>query len=219
MNEHWVQIPVQRGFDTVAPIYEIVQGKGYIAGSYAAFMGTPNETPILPNDVDVFATSADNASAMLGKLLQLPRVNWIEHRSDHVHLVSRQDDLDIQVIEPDPAWTNFPDDLLANFDLDICRAVLISPEHVVCDTNVGLRKGKVLRVNDPLRTFKRLVKYAARGVEFNDHEVLKVLRAFREMSQERADEMIQRAAAALQPQTVDEIDSGFFSDEDWFEGE
>lgn len=213
---------VRRGFESVQPIYERLEGRGYIAGSYAAFMASPCDAPILPNDVDIFATSQENARALTDDLIKLPQVLWMEE-NDTVFTITRgtieRHDLAIQIVKPNPAWQIFPQDILNDFDLDISRAVLVGPTKVIADFNVGLREGKVLRVNNPLRSLKRVLKYHARGVDFNDHELLKLFQAWEQMSEERKAIMLSRARMdAMPPEPVDSGDWEYDED-DWFEGE
>jgi hypothetical protein len=140
----------------------------------------------------------------------------------------------IQVIKPNPEWKTFPDDILSSFDFDICRAVLLNLEEVLADTNVGQLKGKILRLNNPLRSLKRVIKYTARGVEFSDGELLKLFQGWEEMPRGRRDVWLDEAsealtaarnaaAAALMGESpyIDDDDDGYdwLDDDDYFDGE
>lgn len=219
MSPHRDYFPVRRGFETIRPIYELLGERGYIAGSYAAFMATPHDQPILPNDIDIFATSQENAANIGIELLAQPPSDWLEE-NETVITIARRDALNIQIVKPNPAWQIFPEDILNDFDLDICRAVLVGPNKVIADLSVGQREGKVLRVNNALRSLKRVLKYHARGVEFNDHELLKLFQAWEQMSQDRKDAMLTRAREETEA-IVLECDSGDweYDEDDWFEGE
>jgi hypothetical protein len=236
MNEYWQLYPVRRGWDSVQPIYDLVGRRGYIAGSYAAFMAAPNDTPMLPGDVDVFATSADNAEEIVADILDQGMVEiWRENPTCYT-LTRSGGLLTIQIVKPNPAWQIWPDDILNDFDLDVSRAVLLTPETVLADKNIGSANGKVLRINNPLRSLKRIVKYAARGVNFTDHELLKLFRAWEQLPGEERQEMISTAAQAVTDYALDwdddyaidwdddyaidwDDDCAIDWDDDWFEGE
>jgi hypothetical protein len=218
MNEYWQLYPVRRGWDSVQPIYDLVGRRGYIAGAYAAFMAAPCDTPMLPGDVDVFATSADHATAIVADILDQGQVDcWDENAACHT-LTRIGGLLTIQVIKPNPVWRTWPDDILNDFDLDVSRAVLITSGTVLADENIGSANGKVLRINNPLRSLKRVVKYASRGVRFSDHELLKLFRAWGQLTPEKQEEMISAAAQAEEPEVIEFSFLGWDED-DWFEGE
>jgi hypothetical protein len=75
--------------------------------------------------------------------------------------------------------------------------VLLNSEEVLADTNVGQLKGKILRLNNPLRSLKRVIKYTARGVEFPDWELLKLFQGWEAMPKDRKDDWLDEAAEAL----------------------
>lgn len=211
--------PVRRGWETVAPVFNIVAGRGYIAGSWAAFMATPHDSPILPNDIDIFATSEDNAMRIANNLCD--QLGMIYFDNSLVCTVTSHPTLpDIQIVRPAPEWTNFPEDIILNFDLDISRAVLIGEHIVVADLHCGFKDGKILRVNNALRSLKRVMKYHDRGIQFNDHELLKLFQAWDQMPAETKAGMVENARREVEQ--VDEsqtFDSSFYSDDRWFDGE
>lgn len=220
VNEHWTTRQVVRCQPEIKRLLSLIDGRGYIGGSFAAFACAVIAGPIKPNDIDIFATSDDNAEGIVDTLVQLRngRTFSISERNDITTTIRRMNGrgLPMQVIRPSPEWKTFPDDLIDSFDLDVCRAVIVSSVDVLCDENAGWMSGKVLRVNNPLRTFKRIMKYAARGVQFNDHELLKVLRAWDQMPAEKKATWIQEAADELRQPA---FDSNFVNYDDWFEGE
>lgn len=221
MNEHWRRFEVKRGLDTVQPIFDLIQGEGWIAGSYAAFMAATYDTPILPNDVDVFcktAQGAENIAAKLRKHMNVGSFGFDENDVAYSLLPGSRSkvQMPVQVVKPNPSWKSFPNDILESFDMDICRAVLISQTRVLADSNVAYRQGKLLRINNPMRSLKRVMKYAQRGVTFEDHELLKLFEAWDQFSTERKAEIIAEA------KPVDISWSGFWEfdeDDDYFDGE
>lgn len=215
-NEYWTEFPVRRGFDTLRPIYDVIAGRGYVAGSYAAFMACPRDTPVLPNDIDIFATTQEHADSVADEITTKLDYWWNSDNETVIELVSGTDKPNIQIVRPNPLWSTWPDDILGDFDLDICRAVLVAPDKVLADYNVGEMYGKILRINNPLRTLKRVSKYMARGVKFDDHELLKIFQAWEQMPTERKDVML---ALARQTMAYDDVPPSYYTDDDWFEGE
>jgi hypothetical protein len=233
MNEYWCTFPVLRGQGIVGKIFDIVSNRGFIGGSFAAFMAAPVDKPISPNDIDIFATSAANAETIVDDICKLYPCS-VDRNPLTYTLWRLGKDMPIQIIKPNPDWKTFPDDILSSFDFDICRAVLINLEEVLADTNVGQLKAKILRLNNPLRSLKRVIKYTARGVEFPDWELLKLFQGWEAMPRERKDGWMDEAsealtaarnaaAAALMGESpyVDDDDDGYdwLDDDDYFDGE
>lgn len=220
MNEHIAEFKVRRGFETIAPVYEIIQGRGFIGGSYAAFMVAMHDTPILPNDVDIFAVSPEAAEAIRDDLQDSLNLRWTDETDIastlKPHLLGKPKfRMDVQVVRPHPDWKDFPLDIVTSFDMDICRAVLVNDCTALADENVGDLQGKFLRINNPIRSMHRAMKYYARGVQFSDWELLKLFRAWDEISPERKQELTD----FYNPDNyvVDHYD--WVDDDDWFRGE
>jgi hypothetical protein len=162
-NEHWTELPVLRGFDEVKDIYDLLDGRGYIAGSYAAYMAAPTND-ILPNDIDVFAVSNEAAESLAKQINELMGVHIMPISNSVAYTIVRtQGRKDVQIVRPAPDWKSFPDDIINSFDMNVCRAVLIAPDKLLGDIDAGTTFGKVLRMHNPLRTLKRIMKYSQRG--------------------------------------------------------
>lgn len=219
VNEHWAHYPINRGKRRITRLLSLLNGRGYIAGSFAAWACSPFNESWKPNDIDIFAKSDADAASIVDDLSKEGEY-WYDTINDVATTFhsKRPNGLNVQIIRPSPEWKTFPDDLINSFDLDVCRAVILSHTEALADENAGYDIGKVLRINNPLRTLKRIIKYSARGVSFNDHELLKVFRAWNELPAEKKEAQLKAAADELTPDEA--IDSGFYADEDeWFEGE
>lgn len=219
MNDHLRTFKVKRGFETIKPVYDIIQGRGFIGGSYAAFMVATHKTPILPNDVDIFAVSKEAAFEIRRDLQDHLRLVWKEETDiastlKPSPLGKPQFNMDVQVVRPHPEWKEFPLDIVTSFDMDVCRAVLMDDCTALADVNVGDLQGKFLRINNPLRSMQRAMKYNARGVQFDAWELLKLFRAWDEIPQERKQELIE----FHNPNNY-EADSSNWYEDDYFEGE
>lgn len=210
-EKFWVEMPVRRGWEAVRHIFPLLEGRGYISGSYAGFMAAETN-PLEPGDIDIFAVSVeaweDLGKEMSGKLDYLmgnpfhqdsPVINLIPFRS----LTGSKS---VQLIRPHPSWITFPDDILEWFDLDVSRAVLVAPDKVLADVNLGKFDAKLLRISDPLRSLKRVLKYHKRGVEFNDWELLKLFQAWDLIDADRKASMITAAHELAFPEMEPEED-------------
>jgi hypothetical protein len=217
---------IQRGFERIQKLVEIVGDRGYIAGSYAAHMAAYNGDHIIaPNDIDIFAVSDVDAEGII-RDLKLGGMIVDKHNAIAVTLSAHKStenpicDMDIQIIKPNPNWQTdqqgFRDDLLNSFDFNVCRAFL-DGDKIIGDIEIGSQTGRVLRVANPVRTMKRIMKYRDRGVEFSDWELCKVFLAFGELSDERLKEITDSA----QPQPADDYDEHYewYDDDDYFNAE
>lgn len=223
MNEHISTYPVQRGMtDTIRQILAIIAGRGFIGGSYAAYMVVPEAT-WQPNDVDIFATSLANATTIaddLEKHFGLARGIETDVAYTLIHKDLRNTDfLPLQIVKPHPDWKTFPDDIIGSFDMDICRAILISEDCILADENAGKGAGKLLRINNPLRSLKRVLKYHQRGVQFNEWELLKLFQAWQLMGVEDQAAMLDRYNPNIDDSSSSDDGYGWYDDDDWFEGE
>lgn len=212
--------PVKRGFEAIATLYQAVGADGYIAGSYAAFM-IADAHIVQPNDVDIFATSEQGARRIAKSLNELGYtmvdVNDVVFSLEATHITPYK--LPVQIVKPNPKWATFPDDIINDFDMDICRALLMSPRVVWADANVGQPSGKFLRVNNPLRSLKRMMKYHLRGVQFDEWELLKLFRAWEEMPQDRKDDLMTLYCPGNQSMPDEPSGDYRYEEDDWFEGE
>jgi len=218
---HWVSRPVYNGKDRVETLLPLINGRGYISGSFAAWACSYLDEPWKPNDIDIFAKSDEDAASLVDDLNRGADY-WEDERNELVTTfkAEKEGDLGIQIIRPSPEWKTFPDDVINSFDLGVCRALIVDLNTVLCDTTAGTYYGKVLRINNPLRTFKRIAKYMARGVEFSDHELLKVFRAWDATTAVRKEGWLKDAAAILEQADSDGIGyDDFFDEDDYFDAE
>jgi hypothetical protein len=223
VNEHISTYPVQRGMTpTIRDIYNVIAGRGYIAGSYAAYMVAPLAA-FQPNDVDIFATTMDNAVALVADLeKRFGLYRGVETDIAYTLEAVNAAFLPLQIVKPHPDWKTFPDDVINSFDMDICRALLISEDCILADENAGRGVGKLLRINNPLRSLKRVLKYHQRGVQFNEWELLKLFQAWEQMKGDDKAALVDRYNPYIDHSApVGDSQAGYdwYDDDDWFEGE
>ncbi len=216
--------PVRRGLDGIMPLFNLLGSDAWIAGSYAAFCLAQTETPILPNDIDIFCKTRGAAAWLSERISRIWRTvrefNGVAYNFNREPCGMR-----VQVIAPSPAWLVWPDDMLNSFDMDICRALIMTPTWGLADQNVGGLDAKILKIHDPVRTMRRVMKYQARGVQFNDHELLKLFRAWDALGvadkQERiAAVVIPYSNAFMEDQEPAQDYGGWdLEDDEYFDGE
>lgn len=210
MNEYWEPHVVKRGFEEVADIFHLLNqdSLGYVAGSYAAWMGAYTEE-WLPNDIDIFATS-ETAFEKLPRLLR-QKAGWMVMENGDVVKAFEQVNSDrrLQLVKPHTQWKVFPDDILESFDLTVGMAILVSEHTTLAHSHAGGNFSKILRINEPVRTLKRVLKYHKRGVAFEDWELMKLFKAWDAMTAE------QKQIAGMIHSEPEEVDAtGFYFDYD-----
>jgi hypothetical protein len=193
---------------------------GYIGGSYAAALAGANWQP---GDIDVFAVSV-NAAIKIRYALIDDGYEW-KLSTAIADTFSKLRWTDVQVIAPHPDWSVFPDDIVNAFDINVCRAIVLDAETVVCDREVGSNIGRILGVNSPLKSLQRVIKYQRRGIHFAEHELLKIMQAWAALPDSKRAAEVQRHAPVTQmppmpqPEDADEHFYGWTADDDWWEGE
>lgn len=216
-NENISELSAYQGQRTAERLMKVIDGRGYIGGSFAAvctFEKGANRWK--PNDIDIFATSNQNADAIYDALRVQGYLWW--DSTEVARTMHKKGHKNIQIVKPSPEWATFPNDVIESFDLNVCRAMFISPERIMADAEAGGTYGRVLRINNPLRTLKRIHKYQVRGVEFSDHEMLKVFQAWEQVAPEKRQEWLDRAQSDALPSDADS--GGWdYDDDEWFEGE
>lgn len=219
--QYYWNLPVQRGLAEVSPIFEVLDGRAWIGGSFAAFMVSTFQTPIEPADIDIFVDPLADYDAVRGDvraaLRELGGFPWIADQNEIVETIAHQKGRPVQIVRGSPAWSIMPWDCLASFDLDVCRAMLVSPDRVICHVNAGdPYNGKILGINNSVKTMERVIKYAKRGVNFPGMELIKILKAWEATSPERRAEIIKQIELREAP-----YDPSYdvYSDEDYYDAE
>lgn len=204
MESKFIDFPILRGWDEVAELYTLIGDRGYIAGGYATWMASPLDEPYLPGDIDIFAVSDTAAWELTADICKERGWTWdmspIAYTCFPHPLSSIVDDRKvIQVIVPNPQWTSvikmpmkshrtlFFNEfdaytqrrlILESFDLDIIRGVVLDKSTVWGDVNLGQRIGRIMCISDPVHNLRRVMKYIAKGVTFENSELFKLFWAY-----------------------------------------
>lgn len=214
----WAEVPPARPLKEVMPVLSITSGLGWVAGSYAAWMANPDENAPLPNDIDVFAASDNGAELIAVKM----RKKFDCMTSDNGMVITceyRYKRKPVQVIRPHPDWKKFPDDILHSFDFTACRALMLDHKSILVDYDWQDTDARILRIADPVKTMQRVIKYAQRGVKFDAWELLKILRAWSEMSEERREAIYNRIADERFPSDGPGENYPYVDEDDYWDAE
>lgn len=168
----------------IKPILDLILGHGYIAGSYAATLAVePNIPTFKAGDIDIFATTHNRAHTIALTLHALSGSNLpLILEGIYYKVMNPFGVLPINVIVPKTHWIGniLPDKILDSFDFDVCSAAIYANgSYVRCLPQAGSMTAQVLRIFEPMRTFQRMLKYAAKGVVFPKDEIRKIMYATR----------------------------------------
>lgn len=185
VTDYIYETDVLRGHDEIRGIYEMLnerETRGYIAGSYAAWMQSTVEH-WQPNDIDIFATSESNWQTVSDQI-EAMGYTWLSY-GDIVREFMAEGKKNVQIIKPAHDWKEFPIDVLNSFDITAAKSILVCATKTWSHVHAGGNEGKLLRINDPLRTLQRVMKYHKRGVHFDNTELAKLFFAWEEMNEEQ----------------------------------
>ena len=187
----------------MADIYAAIDGLGWISGSYANWMASSASPE--PGDIDIFCRNGSEAdhAQMCTNLLQtgfndVGQTNFsrafLDTHEEILKLVQVVYPVPISIPDVDPdsppyevrRYGSTPEELVANFDLSVAQAVVVSPTEVwVSDawrnTNIT-RKLTVTDTLTPLNTVQRLIKYCGRGYSIDRDELAQLFNAWETMS-------------------------------------
>lgn len=214
----WTSVEPQRPLKEIMPILNVTRGLGWVAGSYAAWMANSAESAPLPNDIDVFAASDSGAELIAVKM----RKKFDCMTSDNGMVITceyRYKRKPVQVIRPHPDWKKFPDDILHSFDFACCRALMVDHKEILVDFDYWLQDTKILRIADPVKTMQRVIKYAKRGIMFDPWELLKILRAWSDISEERRQEIFNQIADVRFPSDEPGENYPYIDEDDYWDAE
>lgn len=189
-NSTFVQIPILRGFQEIACLWELAQQfNSMICGGYARYCCSQTRHPPQASDVDLFPQS-DDASAKLVEAIK--KIGFeVKHENEisvtFAHLKEHADPKwlvcpSIQVIKPvlqgAIVTVGTMEDILNNFDFTIVRVGLLSPNTALADADfVADDKGWKLRLKNihcPISSTLRCVKYSKKGFWLSAMETTKL---------------------------------------------
>jgi len=180
----------QRGGDAVIHLMSMLRNEGakcFIAGGFARWVLSPNETTPIPGDIDIYfdaEPSFAKAKFILGKegfVTALETDNALTIRPPGT--AEFDTPINIQLIKPRDGRKGTVYDVLDAFDINVCQAALVIKDDNTLKGYVSSgftwgethQKLHIVNIANPLATMQRCVKYAAKGYKIGNKSLLKIL--------------------------------------------
>ena len=213
-------VNVRRGFYDVWDLFEMIQtetpNQAWIAGGYAAYMGSAAPCPPVPGDIDIFPRNQESWGKLFDALMKHNEEYLRESRRAVTFTV---DDRQVQLIHPFEA-TESPEKLVEDFDFTVCRAVLVNENCVLVDdefeADTQNMKLRFKNIKNPMGALVRLTKYARKGYDASPAELAKILQCFN-YGPPRARQNLLRDFGEMDDAQWDIIrdEEEFIGDDDW----
>lgn len=177
------QRQVMRGVPEIEAVLKVIEthtpNRAWVAGGYAAYCAHPRHEPPVPGDVDVFAADCEAFDLLRRRFAQESLSVNDSERAVTFEMVDCEKP--VQLVKPrNQVWTS--QTLLEDFDFVVCRAVLLSRDCVMVDadfyTDAMHLLLRIKRINNPMGTLMRIVKYVQKGYTVFPHQFAQVLEAF-----------------------------------------
>ncbi len=192
MRHPYQRVYPVRGHDYIVPFLAALRDAGvrcFIAGGFARFVLSPNETTPIADDVDVYFNDEESYHLALDVLLRRNRFT-LNLETQNAMTLSPPDDtglwspIQVQLIKPISTRVGNVYDVLDKFDLNVCQAAIMIGD--ADDTILGYasehflkgethQKLRVMDCSSPLAVLQRCCKYAGKGYKIATKELLKVL--------------------------------------------
>ena len=226
---------VQQLTDQMKAIIKLIDGRAYIGGSSAVWaISHWHHVDWQPSDIDIFCTSDENFTAIYNDIVETGEY-WIDGvdafegttPSDIVQGFTpvgwpNTDKISLQLIKPSPKWQTFPDDIINSFDITPAMALLLDDKRAMAHRHASNKYGAGVNcVNNPVKTLLRMQKYAVRGWGFVEYDYLKVVDAWRSMTDAARQDIVERVIGDFDDDGYDTYDEwlSVYDDDDWFLGE
>lgn len=193
-----VSVPALRGVEAVAPLLEVIDELGWVAGGFARWCCSP--TPdrddasriAPPGDLDVFFADEDafwEASKRLVDLGACPTRQASYFLQLSVDAAFPGLGLpEVQLIHPfvdgERRWGPTKEDVVRQIDISVCRIALDGKgkSTATADSNFledeSRRLIRFSRIDDPPAVFRHAFKYATKGYRVSDGETITLLEAW-----------------------------------------
>ncbi len=192
-----VTVPMLRGRGVVAPLLELLGGRGWIAGGFARWCCSPNKMTPPPGDLDVFFGDDDSFTRALADAIRLGAV-ITDEKSYFAQL-----DVSaafpgvglphVQFIKPfvsgGRTWGPDKEDVVRQIDISVCRIALdgMSATTATADSTFladeSEQRIQIRLVNDPYSVTKHVIKYIRKGYAITPEEMTSIYDKWAEMDE------------------------------------
>lgn len=168
------ETPLLRGFDVIAPLFELIGDRAVICGGYARFCASPTITPPKADDVDVYCHRVEDFEALRVELKQHLQVQVETNRAitftptteGRLAFVPK-----VQLVKPVTRFrmvtVGSAQEVIDNFDFTIVRAAILSSTTVLVDADFHAdeqaRRLRLKNIHCPISSTLRCTKYVERG--------------------------------------------------------
>lgn len=193
-------------------LYLVNTGGGFVAGGYARYCLSPLTEPVAPRNVDLYCKEAGAYQYLSDEIVRRggsitfqtsnaisikPPAKWVACPT-------------IQVINPS-VMGGSPADTIAIFDFTIAMAVLTWEDQGIAskefeEDEAGMQL-RVNRIQCPIGTFKRALKYAKKGYKLSSMEMLKFYRAWDGLAPDKKEELVQLIATPHTERTPEDMEA------------
>lgn len=214
-TEHvpYAGLSIKRGFTEIEELFLLVKAyQCFIAGGYARYCLSSIPKPVQPVDVDVFCKVPRAYGEIVDELKR--RGAKVEFTTSNATSLKPPESWvacpKIQVINP-TVMGGDPWDLLQIFDFTIAQAALVTERAGIAakefeEDEAGMQL-RVNRIQCPIGTFKRALKYAKKGYKLSSTEMLKFYRAWDGMAPEKKEELVQLIATPHTERAPEEMEA------------
>jgi hypothetical protein len=214
-------VPMIRGFYEIRALYELITPfDSFICGGYARYCASPQKSPVMPDDVDVYCQSDTGFESLKTALVEQGIA--LRHENDMAITYKRAEKgllaycPAIQIIKPfnrgHVVARGDRGEILSNFDFTVVRAAIMDGETVMVDADfVHDEQKRMLRLKNihcPISSTLRCMKYARKGYWMKPFEVIKLFLDWDGRDQDYRDKLIHmlEESATGKKMTQEEVD-------------
>lgn len=170
----FVETPIIRGFDVIAPLFDLLGSRGVICGGYARFCASPTVAPPAADDVDVYCHQSEDYESLKEELCKHLSIA-VESNRAVTFRPSNEGRLafvpKVQLVKPVAKFrmvtVGSAQEVIDNFDFTVVRAAILNPATVLVDADFHAdetaRRLRLKNIHCPISSTLRCTKYVGRG--------------------------------------------------------
>ncbi len=184
----YIEAPIIRHQDVIDLVFQLTGGEGFIAGGFARFCVSNNESPINPGDIDVFCVSQDVFDRIRAAFRAHPDCVRKSETSIETKFEFRmstgwhRNAYAIQLIRPVQIFNMVSDGdvnrVLDNFDFTVSKCAILPSGKAVAHADFyehdKANELVITNIHCPISSMKRVIKYCNKGFRIENRELLKL---------------------------------------------